>query len=100
MAANGDSVPNGRIVPASPATSRFATNGKEEGQRKLALSLRGDTPCRKDRFFLRSLCRPNSQRHRTKPILVTLSCTSLNPNGRGQRLPRASTTASRCVLGI
>jgi hypothetical protein len=36
MAAKNDSVPNGRIVPAIPATSQFAIKGKEEGRRELA----------------------------------------------------------------
>jgi hypothetical protein len=37
MAAKNDSVPNGSIVPAKTAMSRFAIKGKEEGRRELAL---------------------------------------------------------------
>jgi hypothetical protein len=100
MAANGDRVPSGRIVPAIPAIAGSQTKTKEEGQRELALFFGGDYPCRKDRFFLRSLCRRNSQRHRTRLISATRSCTSSNPIGRGQPLPRASITAYRCVFAI
>jgi hypothetical protein len=51
MTANGDSVGSGRIVPALPATSRFAINGKEEGRRKPALFFCTGVPMPKGPFL-------------------------------------------------
>jgi hypothetical protein len=100
MTAKSDSVPIGRIVPAVPARSRFASKGKEEGRREPALFLGGDTQCRKDRFFLRSFNLPSSRRHKIRLILATRSCISSNLNEYGQRLPKASITGSRCASPI
>jgi len=61
--------------------SRFALKGKEKGLRELALFLWRHS-CRKDRFFLRSLCRPSSRQHKTRLTSEMRFCTSSNLNGR------------------
>src|SRR5580658_887612 len=80
MAAKNDSVPKGRIVPATPATSRFATKGNKEGQRKQALFVARRYPMSNGLFlpkkFVLAKCLDRAE-YPIPPILVVLCCECL-----------------------